>query len=226
MWVVAAGLVAGSLHVVSGPDHLIALAPIAAINRRVAFRLGCVWGLGHGLGVAVLGGIGLGAKGWVDVGLVSAWSEFVVGIALVSIGAWSIFKASKVTIHTHAHAHIHTDAQPSDHAHFHVHVGESHDSSAHRKHNAAALGLGLFHGAAGVGHLFGVVPALALPSDLAVVYIGAYLGAAVISMGVFGAALGAFINRRGEAMMRRIMVGTGCLAMGLGCVWSFRSWPI
>jgi hypothetical protein len=46
--------VAGSVHVLSGPDHLAAVAPLAVRQPRAASRLGLVWGLGHVLGLGVV----------------------------------------------------------------------------------------------------------------------------------------------------------------------------
>lgn len=218
----AAGLVAGCLHVVSGPDHLVALAPIAAVDRSKAARMGLVWGLGHGLGVTVVGGLAILAKQAVPVEALSLWSEFIVGVTLVAIGGWAIWKAYRVTVHSHTHSHT-----PSDgHEHVHVHTGAEHRPEEHVGHVHAALGVGFLHGAAGTGHLFGVMPALALPTGQAITYIAAYLCAAVVSMGVFGATLGLLIGRGGQAVVRGVMVCSGVLAIGLGLVWSAMSWPL
>ncbi len=42
-----AGLVAGFVHVLSGPDHLAAIAPYAVDGKSRAWRTGVRWGLGH-----------------------------------------------------------------------------------------------------------------------------------------------------------------------------------
>ena len=52
-----AGAIAGLLHVFSGPDHLVAVAPLALRKPALAFRVGTLWGLGHASGVLLLGGI-------------------------------------------------------------------------------------------------------------------------------------------------------------------------
>jgi hypothetical protein len=48
------GFVAGWLHVLSGPGHLTAVAPIAINDHRKAWVTGLNWGLGH-----ASGGVGL-----------------------------------------------------------------------------------------------------------------------------------------------------------------------
>ena len=49
--VVTTGLIAGALHVLAGPDHLAAIAPIAIKSRAKGASVGASWGWGHGLGV-------------------------------------------------------------------------------------------------------------------------------------------------------------------------------
>lgn len=50
------GTLAGSLHAVTGPDHLAALLPLS-IGRRwwAACSTGLYWGMGHGIGAALVG---------------------------------------------------------------------------------------------------------------------------------------------------------------------------
>ena len=55
MFAVLAGLAAGLVHVLSGPDHLAAVAPLAADADRSQWRAGLQWGLGHTAGVMVIG---------------------------------------------------------------------------------------------------------------------------------------------------------------------------
>jgi hypothetical protein len=41
--------------VFSGPDHLSAIAPIACVEQRRVWIVGLRWGLGHSLGVVIIG---------------------------------------------------------------------------------------------------------------------------------------------------------------------------
>lgn len=219
--IIGAGMVAGSLHVVGGPDHLAALAPVAVHNRLRAVRLGALWGLGHGLGVVSLGAVGMSVAGLIEIDALSSWSEFAVGFMLIGVGAWSIRRSKTVVIHQHDHSHENAD----DHQHLHMHTGGGHDGTSHQGHAHAALGIGWLHGAAGAGHVFGVVPALALPVADAVVYLSAYFVAAVVAMALFGGLLGAAAKRSGPRMLRGLMSASGVAAVGLGVVWSASSWP-
>jgi len=89
------GFAAGSLHVLSGPDHLAALAPMAAADHGRATSLGFRWGLGHGLGAAGLGLLALLGRGFIHVESWSAGAEAVVGLALVGLGVWSWHTATR-----------------------------------------------------------------------------------------------------------------------------------
>ena len=52
---ILAGIVGSVLHVVSGPDHLVAVAPFAIENKRKAWKIGLMWGVGHLAGMLLIG---------------------------------------------------------------------------------------------------------------------------------------------------------------------------
>src|SRR5690349_7374913 len=154
------GFVAGTIHVWSGPDHLAAIAPLAARKKQGRGWLpGAKWGVGHSAGVAVVGLLSLWLRDLLPLNLLSTWGERMVGVMLFGIGLWALRKA--LTIHAHEHDH-HGDR----HLHLHAHdrrVG--HDKTeAHEHHTHAAFGIGLLHGLAGSSHFLGVLPILALPT--------------------------------------------------------------
>lgn len=211
---VLTGLAAGGLHVFSGVDHLAALAPVAVDDPTAAGRTGMFWGLGHGIGVAIIGGIGLVLRGFVDLEAWSGWAEFLVGFLLMGIGVWAIVRSMRLEVHGHQHEHDETA-----HAHIHAH------NPGDRSHGHAALGVGILHGMAGGGHLFGVLPALALPTGQAIIYLGSYLVASVVAMGAFAYGVGALATRSGPGVVKRLMFGSGVLALIVGVVWIVASWP-
>jgi uncharacterized membrane protein HdeD (DUF308 family) len=208
------GFAAGGLHVFSGVDHLAALAPAAVENPANATRTGMYWGLGHGIGVLIIGGIGLVLRRFVDLETWSSWAEFLVGFLLVGIGLWAIARSRSLEIHGHSHEH-------EDAAHEHLHAHDPRDQS----HHHAALGVGIFHGMAGGGHLFGVLPALALPTTQAIMYLIAYLVASVIAMGAFAYGVGVLATRSGMVWVKRLMLSSGVVAIVVGLVWIAASWP-
>lgn len=203
-----AGLAAGSLHVLSGPDHLAAMAPLAVRDPARATRLGASWGLGHGLGVVALGALGALARGRLDLDAWSARSEQAVGFLLIAVGCWAIWRARKVLVHTHPH---------HGHSHAHLHLGdESHEGALH---SHAALGVGALHGLAGAGHLLGVLPSLALPPAQAAIYLATYLLAAVLSMAAFARAVGAIAGRIGAGALRGLAIASGLCSVAVGGWW-------
>ena len=221
MFTALTGLAAGALHVLSGPDHIAALAPLAVQNRRNAMRVGMFWGLGHGLGVLLLGGLGVVLGQVITLDVVSHFAELMVGLLLVLIGGWAIRSAFRLTVHTHNHDH----GEGDHHGHLHVHMGEVDHTApyAHRRHSHTALGVGLLHGVAGTGHIFGVLPAMALPPQAAGVYLAAYLVSAVSSMVIVAALLGRLAELGGQRSLRGLMVVCGLAAIGVGLIWTFQS---
>ena len=216
------GLAAGMVHVVTGPDHLAAITPIALEDPRRAAGIGARWGLGHGLGALTLGGLGILARSFIDIDAVSAWAEFAAGLTLILIGLWALRRALKIVVHAHGHDHA-----GEAHHHYHVHASadEHAKPAAHRAHSHAAFFVGILHGAAGTGHLFGVLPSLALEPREAVVYLLAYFVAAVGAMTGVGAVMGRWARDRGGQSLRRAMIGASGLAVAIGIFWVGSSWP-
>lgn len=219
MLVPLAGFAAGFLHVLSGPDHLAAVAPLAARAHQGAWKTGARWGVGHSAGVALVGLLALGLREALPVEALSAWSERVVGVMLIGIGVWSLRQAARIQIHTHAHTH---DGETHEHVHFHPgEKAKAHEATPH-SHTHAAVGIGTLHGLAGSSHFLGVLPALALPStSAAVVYLLAFAAGTVLAMAGFSSALGLFARRLGSGGRgyRGLMQTCAAAAIGIGAWW-------
>ena len=97
------GFLAGSLHVLSGPDHLAAVAPLALEGRRRAWLTGFRWGVGHACGVGLVGFFALLLRGVLPIDWLSSWSERLVGVVLVGIGLWGFHRAFGKRVHSHVH---------------------------------------------------------------------------------------------------------------------------
>lgn len=221
MLIFLSGLAAGAAHVVTGPDHLAAVAPLAAQEPRAGASLGLRWGLGHGLGAVALGLLGLLARGVFDLHALSGGAEFMVGFVLIGVGLWALWRSRRVVVHSHEHHH-------GDDAHHHVHVHDgdaAHVPASHRGHRHTVLAVGALHGAAGTGHLLAVVPSLALPTGQAVVYLVAYFVAAVASMAAFGGLMGRLAGAGGPGMMRWLVQGASVAAVVIGVFWIGNAWP-
>jgi hypothetical protein len=110
----------GIIHVLTGPDHLSALATLCGTNtaarnsRRIAFCIGTKWGVGHSIGLLVVGGtlIAIQASSSssssrssnndkdddTDYGvdqsvIMRAVLETIVGLFMLSLGTYGIFSA-------------------------------------------------------------------------------------------------------------------------------------
>lgn len=103
MFAFFAGLAAGLLHVFSGPDHLAAVAPLAADGDRHHWRMGLQWGVGHTMGVLLIATLLLLIREQLPLDAISAYSERIVGVALIAVGAWGIWKANRSTATPHSH---------------------------------------------------------------------------------------------------------------------------
>ena len=99
-----AGLAAGLLHVVSGPDHLAAVAPLAADTDRSPWRTGLQWGVGHTIGVLLIAFLLLLVREQLPLDAISVYSERLVGVALILVGGWGVWKASRSGFRPHSHA--------------------------------------------------------------------------------------------------------------------------
>jgi ABC-type nickel/cobalt efflux system permease component RcnA len=224
MIAILTGLISGFVHVLTGPDHLTAIAPLAVRQPRRAWRPGVRWGLGHSAGVGAVGLLSLWLRDLLPVDLLSSWGERLVGVMLFGIGLWALNRALKQNIHTHEHAH-----DGKRHLHFHAHGhGHSHESPVAHRHRHAAFGIGTLHGLAGSSHFLGVLPALAFPTKTqAVAYLVAFGLGTIAAMAGFSWGMGWLAIRfqaSGLKVYRGLMATCAVAAMGVGCFWLATSW--
>jgi ABC-type nickel/cobalt efflux system permease component RcnA len=264
MWLtIMTGFAAGVAHVLTGPDHISAIAPLAVADPATAMRKGFVWGVGHSIGVVTLGAAAMLLRAQIDLDHFSSVLEVVVGLVLLGTGAWAWYRAGRMVVHSHSHHHDvhqhddhHHDAHQHDahqtaphppptapqetadddsqmlesaaaHSHPHVHADLSGqqdaaahaDSAVHGLHTHAALSIGILHGFVGTGHLFGVIPALALPPRQAVAYLAAYFVAAIVAMTAATYLIGSALRRRSQASLAPILRATGVFTFAVGIVW-------
>jgi hypothetical protein len=206
------GAVAGFFHVLSGPDHLAAVAPLAASDRGRGWLAGWTWGIGHASGVVVVAALAVMLRETLPpVTEISAWGERVVGGALIALGLWSLSHAVRLRRAPHTHG-----GTPHDH----LQVQRGPRWMRRLGHGHASFAVGLLHGVAGSSHFFGVLPALALPTPAASFgYIAAFGVGTVAAMTMFAGAVGRVSTRTAGLAHHRLMAGTGVAAIAVGCVW-------
>jgi ABC-type nickel/cobalt efflux system permease component RcnA len=216
-------------HVITGPDHLAAVTPLAIDSRKHAWKIGISWGIGHTLGMLALGGLFLLFKELIPVDKLSAHSEILVGLLLIAIGTWAIFKVfRKKGPSSHAHPHVHT--RPFFYIHIHSH---SHTESQQHEHEHStsyiqkaytAVFVGIIHGLAGFSHLLAVLPTLLLPTKTdAVFYLTGFAAGTIFTMAMFALVLGFIAQKSSERNKLRFLRGFsltgGILAILVGIFW-------
>jgi len=197
------------------------------------------WGIGHSVGVLLIGFLSLTARGVFQGRLalpaLSDWAERAVGITLIGIGLWGLRNVLRRRVHTHDHVH-----EGHSHAHFHFHGprtahepgcgpaeagttnGQGRVVRSHR-HGHAATAIGILHGLAGSSHIWGVLPALAFAEQsAAVAYLVSFGVGTVGGMACFSSVIGwisSGFSLRGVAVHRALMTACSLAAIGVGAYW-------
>lgn len=203
------GLVAGLVHVLTGPDHLAAVAPLSVRHGRRAWRAGWSWGTGHAVGAAAVTLLALALRGALPIEAWSPWSKLLIGVSLLIIGFAGIRRALRLHV-----------ARPGEVAPLRAAGTRVH---GHR----AAYAVGMIHGVGGLAHVFAVVPALLLPSTGdAAFYLAAYCLSSIVAMTAFAGAVGALAERFARATRwtteraeRALLLASSALAAVVGLLW-------
>ena len=197
------GLGASILHVISGPDHLAAVTPLALSKNLKAWFVGLFWGIGHVLGALIIGGLFILLRELIPIDLISNYSEQAVGIMLIAIGLWAFWKLRRPH---HHHKEIST-----------------------KKTLISAISIGIIHGLAGVSHIIGILPTLALPSRFdAVMYLVGFALGTIITMVIYSYLLGLItkktVSLQKPILYKHINVIGGVFAILVGIYWIGLTW--
>ena len=233
MLLLIAGFIASMLHVITGPDHLAAVTPLAIDSRKKSWVIGISWGFGHTAGMLTLGLLFIFFKRFIPVDKIASHSEILVGILLIGIGSWAILKTTgKRFSGHHVHLHIHRKPKFFIHVHEHSHeelVNHQHQhENVYRKNAWTAFLVGIIHGLSGLSHLLAILPTLLLPSMVgAVCYLSGFAFGTIGTMMIVAMTLGiiAFkLSEKKKAMFLRIFSLTGgTAAILIGIFWLFQS---
>ncbi|MBT3207533.1 MAG: High-affinity nickel transporter [Bacteroidetes bacterium] len=223
------GLLSSMVHVVSGPDHLAAVTPLAVDRQKRSWLVGFYWGIGHTLGILIIGILFYFFREILPVEKISAISEQLVGVILILIGTWAIVRTYYSKFNkSHSHPHIHT--KPNTYVHVHDH---SHEENQNHKHGHTKEGrnaslssflIGIFHGLAGVSHLLAILPTLALPSNYeAGSYLFGFGIGTIMAMVGFSMIIGyvAFKSSKKDKTFnfKALKTASGILAIAVGILW-------
>ena len=214
--VILTGILAGLVHVFSGADHLIAMAPSAINTPKIDFRNSFSWGLGHSSGVVLLTVLAIFIKDITPLNRFSNIAELLVGISLLFVGLFAIKNSFQLSIHSHSHKH----ENGFYHRHYHFHFNEHKNTN---KHSHALTGLGLLHGIAGGSHFLAILPALALSLTNACAYLVSYLIGSLISMNLFTCLISFTTFNIGQKFIKRLIAFAGGLSFSMGLFWIQKS---
>ena len=197
MLAVYLGIIAGGIHVLSGPDHLASITSLSRAAPRRPWILGFVWGVGHTSGFWMVSLLALGASQLMPVEPMAVWSDTLASAGVAALGLWSLMRlwlTDRSGVET-------ADLQPALSA-------------------RAACGLGVLHGLAGSSHYLGVLPALAFSSAAeGLAYLIAFGAATILLMVAFSWGLGSALGRLanwGGPQYRWALTGCAAVAVAVG----------
>ncbi len=185
-----AGLLAGVHHALAGPDHMAGVAPLVARTERRPWRIGFSWGLGHAGGALLAASIALALRSRIP-GLEEQLSAVSERVVgVVLCVIGALGLRAALRREEMRHAHPHS-----------------------------AFGLGLVHGAAGLSHLFAVLPSLALPGvALPACYLGGYAAGCLGALTGFAAVLGRLPRNHARAWLG----ASSAVSLCVGVSWIVR----
>jgi len=204
------GVLLGARHALE-PDHLAAVSTLAAhgSSRADALRVTSAWGAGHAT-LIVCAGILLTVLGWNVPPYLAGRADTLVGLALITVGAWTLAGVRRDRIHAHPHAH---GTQPA-HRHFHAHLHETgHDVHPQPptwlRRPLTAYAVGTLHGLAGSGAATALAVLVAPSHIAAAIYLLSFGLGGLIGMVAVGAlAMWPLIRiSSGAARTRRLVQG-------------------
>lgn len=188
------GLYLGAIHIFSAPDHLAVLVPLSLLDKKKSWRVGLLWGLGHLIGLLLLGIILYFFKSVVDLHALEHYGMLYIAILLVLVGLWIVYKSRNVTF----------SATPKSRSHL----------------SKITIGTGFVHGFAGFSHIYSLAPALSMNDTQFSSYFGGFAIGSIVSVVLFTYLL-CFIPERisaKQSLYQKIILWSGILTAILGVV--------
>ncbi len=224
-----AGTLASMLHVISGPDHLAAVTPLVIETKRKAWKIGLAWGLGHLIGMLLIGVLFLIFKEYIPIELISQYSEQLVAVVLIGVGIWAfyrIFNEQK----NHKHPHVHSENKPYIHIHKHEHSNGHHHTHQKiiRQNIFSSFGIGFIHGLAGIAHFLLLLPALSFKSNSdGVQYVVGFAIGTILAMSAYALIVGKIVTyskqEHNTVFFKGIRFAGGLFAILIGLYWLYLS---
>lgn len=204
-------------------DHVAAVSSLVSGRTEIAamVRHGAIWGVGHTLTLALVGG-GILLTGHVIGPRLENSLELVVGVMLLGLGSHVLVRLYRSRIHFHTHRHL----GGAPHLHLHSHQGETapHDAArhihTHPDHAAIrTLVVGMMHGLAGSASLVLVAAAAMTSAYMGMLYVLLFGLGSVLGMALMSAALALPLRYTALALTRvnrTLQFTIGCLTLAVG----------
>ena len=226
---IIAGTLASMLHVISGPDHLAAVTPLVIETKKRAWKIGLFWGLGHLMGMLLIGVLFLIFKDFIPVEKISEYSEQLVSLVLIGVGVWALYRIF-YSKKKHLHPHVHKDDEIYNHIHKHEHnLNESHQHTHNKiiKQNVlSSFSIGFLHGLAGIAHFLLLLPVLSFENKYeGAQYIFGFAIGTVIAMSAYALVLGKIttLSRKTheKIFFKGVRLSGGLFAIVIGFYWLY-----
>ncbi|OQS04727.1 hypothetical protein THRCLA_03054 [Thraustotheca clavata] len=92
---VGTGILFGIIHVLTGPDHLSALATLSAGSSWRSFALGVRWGLGHSIGLVIMALFFILLDGKLNLDELTIVTDVIVGLFMIALGGYGMYNGRK-----------------------------------------------------------------------------------------------------------------------------------
>jgi len=213
------GTLLGMRHALE-PDHLAAVSTLVADvkDRKRSMWLGAFWGVGHWLGLLLLGGSLAAAQAQLSASTANIL-ELAVALMLCALGVravWRAREASRGPLILHRH---------DDKTHHHGILGP-HTHASLWPQMKQPLGIGLVHGLAGSGALVVLVAAhqptlLHQIASITLFGFGSIIGMGALA-GVAGTTMARIAHR--PSVSAALLLCSGVLSTATGLVWGHTAW--
>ncbi|NPA43424.1 MAG: sulfite exporter TauE/SafE family protein [Chlorobi bacterium] len=194
------GFAAAVAHVLSGPDHLAAVTPLALDESRQSWKIGWWWGWGHLTGMLAIGAAVYGLKEWLPLRDAGRWSEKLVGILLLGLGIWILLREIQIPRGMEKTSFL----------------------SARSGRKWYAFGFGVVHGVAGLSHVVWMLPVLAWSLGKTAVYLAGFGAGTLSAMSLYAAVIGKW-GASGRISLRWWRRLSAWAAIGVGIWWLIRN---
>ncbi len=204
---IISGLILGFSHVFAGPDHLAAITPLAIENRLKAWLIGLFWGIGHTIGLLFLGAIFIFLKETVSLNIISEYGSKVIGIVIIFIGIWSIYKIKF------------NNKSEGNHI---LNV------KTNKQNIITSFFIGIIHGISGVAHIMALSISLGFSETKESIYYAfSFCLSSVFAMIIYVLMLGYFSHKfslnSNSNLYKNIKFITAILVIVIGIIWTFNT---